>query len=323
MPTIDESYNYIEKAFSVSKLDYFDPWKIEYIHPLDSNKKEIAYLENKYHLAGTTYQDCPVLKIGEDFAYILDQLFPRITRYPYQWPLEGQKIDPNGYDFYSEHTTTGTTTFIEIVQSAKVIAWEKMNILSPIPELEFPVTQEEYVEGALLTKLSLTLGKAGPISTIAFNLHTTKPMELLSLVYEGDTTSYNVPKKINLEYLGVKQDSYTISIRLAKPIFAKRLTMVFGQNNADQNIYRIQKVRSEAALYGATSNHPDTEYTSIQSMWTENEQANDLLLSKEEFTKRIMDGLNFETDHYVSGNKPKKIDDIISEHNQLIKQGGN
>lgn len=234
-----EKYNYIEKAFSVSKDSYELPWKIEYMHPLDSNKRSTVYVSNYYYAANTLLNNIPVILAREELSYTLNQLLLRIESYPYFWPIEGEKIDPNGYDFYTNYQESGIVTYMNLTDSAKVILWNKLNIKDPIPQLEFDVSDDIEVEGKHLTKFSLTLEKAGPVSNLSFDLHTTKPMELLAVVYEPDITRYTVPKLLNLEALSVTKSSYTIDINLGKPIFAKRFTFVFAQNNAEENIYNV------------------------------------------------------------------------------------
>lgn len=242
--------NYIEYLYSLSKESPSLPWQIEYPNPLDVGKKIVLYLENFYYPAGSYLNDILVISIGEDFKYILDNLFPTINKYKYFWPLEGQVIDVSGYDFYSNFDDTGNARYIEITDSARVIIWEKLNIKAPHEELEFFVTQEEYVSAKHLSKLQITFAKAGPVSEISLNLYTIKDVELLSIVYESDTTRYVVPKKINLNELTTINSSDVFTLKFGKPIFAKRLTIVIGQNNADINSYYIKdNNKNEESIY--------------------------------------------------------------------------
>lgn len=314
--------HYIEKAYSISKQGYFDPWKIEFINPLDATTTITVFIENQYADAGSTESDIPVIIAGEDLTYILDYLLEHdITAYPYQWPLEGQKIDEKGYDFYCDSTTDNIPTFLEVVQSAKTIIWEKCNIQPPEPEYESSVTKEEFVKGTFLSKFSVKLGKASPVSSLSLNLHTTKPMELLSIVYESDITSYSDVKKLNMEYVTVNQDNYTLFIRLAKPIFARRLTFVLAQNNAEQNSYQVVNYVPESRLYGVETEEKKTPFTSIASQWGSNQKSEKFLLSKEEFANHFT-GM-FDTNKEVpqvnyEGNEIRKA---LDQHNTKIRRG--
>lgn len=314
-----DKFNYIEKAYSISKADYFEPWKIEYSHPLDVNKKVTVYLENIYYAAGSTFKDYPVITAGKELAYILDDIFIRLVdHYPYQWPLEGQKIDPNGYDFKTDFNSSGITTGIEIVQSAQTIVWEKCNISNPSPVYETDLTKEEKVSGSFLTKFSILLGKAGPISSIALNLHTTKPMQLLSLVYESDTTTYQNAKKINLDHVNVYQDSYSMAIKLAVPIFARRLTFVLAQNNAIQNSYQTINYLSEAVLYGVNLDSEKQEDTTISQQWGTAEKVNSLLVDKQNFSQTITSTYNPNVQSKQTTAYSGSVADVVAIHNGQV-----
>ncbi len=241
----DEKYYYIEKCYSLTKEDYFSPWLMKYSHPLDNQNLVSVYLENRYAQAGDFIEKIPVVGVGEDFQYILDSIFPNITSYPYAWPFEGSKIDINGYDFKSNTAKQTDDQFIEIVDSARTLIWEALNIEAPLPPLEFDVTKPEEVAGAFLSKLELTFEKAGPVSTLAFDVYSLKPIKIASIVYLSDTTRYVVPKKINLDLASIEQDDYTYRLKLAKPVFAKRFIIVLAQNNASQNAFSFKKDRLE------------------------------------------------------------------------------
>lgn len=241
--------NYIEKIYSLTKESPYAPWKVEYPNPLDTNKKQIVYIENFYHPSGTNIEAIPVIKSGESFQYILDNLYPTISAYPYAWPLEGQKIDPNGYDFYSNFDENGSAKILEITDSARVIAWEKLNIKAPKEKLEKFLTKKEYVSGKHLAKIQITLAKAGPMSEIAFKLKTIKDAELLSFVYETDIAKFDNPKSINLKELEIIPSSEIFLIKFGKPIFAKRITIVFAQNNSDMNTYALPIKDFEKEVY--------------------------------------------------------------------------
>lgn len=250
----DFKKNYIEKIYSLSKAGPFAPWRVEYPNPLDTNKKMVVYLENFYNPAGTFIETIEVIRCGESFQYILDNLFPTIASYPYFWPLEGQKIDPNGYDFYSNFDDEGKARILEITDSARVIAWSKLNIRAPREELETYLTQKEYVTGKHLAKLQITLAKAGPLSEIAFKLKTIKDAELLSFVYETDISKFSNPRKINLKELEITPSSDIFLVKFGKPIFVKRITMVLAQNNADMNTYAVPQTNFERMIYETKDN---------------------------------------------------------------------
>lgn len=241
--------NYIEYLYSLSKESPYAPWKIEYPNPLDIGKKITLYIENSYHQAGSILDSIQVVSTGESFQYILKNIFPTISKYPYRWPLEGISIDTSGYDFFSNFDETGNARFIEITDSARVIVWEKLNIKAPQEDLELPLVKEEYVTGKHLTKLQLTFGKAGPVSSLDINLHTIKDVKILSIVYESDIVRYVVPKIINLNEISTDLSSDTFNLKFGKAIFAKRITIVLAQNNSDINSYSIKNNNPEENIY--------------------------------------------------------------------------
>lgn len=235
---MNEQYNYIERLLFLKKESLFTPWQITYLHPLDAQKKVTYYLADKYAKKETLYQSIPVIEAGTDFQYILNQLLLQaVDKYPYEWPFSGQKLDPQGYDFQTDYTEDGQAKVFEITQSAKVILWEKCQISPPEPVYETPLTKEKTVRGAMLSKFSLTLAKASPVSSLSFRLHTVKPMTLLSLVYESDIQNYHEAKELVLDYVSMTQNEDHLLLTFVKPVFAKRFTFVLSQDNALENRY--------------------------------------------------------------------------------------
>lgn len=241
-----QSAIYIEKSLSLSKDGYENPWRFEYLHPYDAQRKVVVYFENQWNESGSTYKDKPVYGVGEELGYILEQLLPRIEKYPYYWEMENQKINPIGYDFYTDQAVEGQSNgMIEIVDASKVILWEKLRISPRVGQLIEPITHLEEVEGQFLVKFQLTLEKSGPVNEIDLNLHTIKPVELASLVYEEDTGRYVVPKEINITGLEIKSSTEGMQIRLPEPIYAKRFTFVLRQNEPTINKYNVPRAYSD------------------------------------------------------------------------------
>ncbi len=238
---------YLDQLLSLSRTGYFEPWKVQFQLP-NALAVTTYYLADAYHEEGDTYADRPVIRAGSTFQYLLDCLLPGIPRYPYVWGLEGQKIYAVGYDF-----SLSSDLVLELTDGARQLVWAILNVPDPQEALTFALEQPVTVSGRMLTKLMLTAEKAGLVSTLAFQLYATKPMTLLSLVYESDLSGAGTPRVVNLNEVSVQQTNGTVKIRLGEPIRVKRLTVVFAQNNAESNDYILDKTSE------------DFTYTSVQA----------------------------------------------------------
>lgn len=234
--------NYINRILNLTKNSFFEPFKIEWLD-INTNKIESFYLENQDHLKGEKYLEIEVIGIEENLSMFLKDVLNSIERYPYVWPLSNIKLDPNGYDF------SKTSNGIEIEKVALITAREKLNLPIKQEGLIRPYKKPEFVSGGHLTKFSLTLEKASPLSKLSFRMHSVLPIRLASLVYESDTSGYSEPMLVDLETLNVKQSNESIVILFGEAIFAKRLTFVLAQDNALSNIYYIDKKSEDFMLY--------------------------------------------------------------------------
>lgn len=253
---------YINRLLSLSKESFYAPFRIEWTFLYDT-EKHIAYLENRYAEKGMTYDDQEVLGVGEDLQKTLDALLPAISDYPYTWPLEGQKIDPLGFDFSFNQALNE----IDIEPVAKEEAWRLLELEAPSPALSTPYVVPETVSGNHLTKFSLTFQKASPISLLSFQMQSALPVRLASLVYESDVSGYSEAQKVNLDVLQVEQSKEVITLLFGEPIFAKRLTFVLAQDNAKSNQY-YRTGSSEDFTYTAD----ESDLSTLEEMLNRNGQ---------------------------------------------------
>lgn len=233
---MDETKLYIDFLLSLTKNSLEEPFRIEWT-PLYGTEKRISYLANKYHLVNTDYQNTTVLAVGPDLQTILNLLVPTIERYPYVWALEGQKMDPLGYDFSTDEEVTS----INIEPVAREEVWRKLKLVAPTASISTAYVEPESVTGGHLTKFSLTLGKASPISLLSFQMQATLPVRLASLLYESDISGYSEAQKVDLDLLQIEQSAENITLLFGKAIFAKRITFVLAQDNAKSNTYYLNQ----------------------------------------------------------------------------------
>lgn len=239
-----ENISYIEKCYSLSKNKYDEPWKIEVSHPFDAEKKIVYYLADEKHPGGF-YEQRPILTTDEAFAYIIGELEKRIERYPYFWPLEGEKIDYYGYDFYT-YLTKGAeeseANEIGMTEVADTIAREKMAIAPPEKTIWRTLGPDDYVEGkGAAIRLTLTLEKASSLNHVAVELFTSKSVEMAAFLYQEDDSQYAPLKELDLKELGVEQSRRSLEVRLPKAVFAKRIVMVLRQKEYVVNKYKLPK----------------------------------------------------------------------------------
>ena len=233
---MEQGRQYIEKLTSLTKASQFEPFRIEW-NFLYGDKKEIGYLADAYYLAGETFAEKKIYEAGPLFQKLLDTLIPSIEKYPYAWGLEGERLDKWGYDF----SFNSTVTSIEIGIVAKEEAWLRLGLTTDAPNDSYVYEGFGTVTGGHLSKFSLTLEKASPVSLLSFQMQATFPVRLASLVYESDLSGHNEARIVDLETLQVQQSAEVITVLFGKPIFAKRLTFVLAQDNAKTNTYYLTR----------------------------------------------------------------------------------
>ena len=234
---------YIDKLLSLTKTGAQDPFLVEWL-PLYGTEPRRVYLADLYREQGESYKETDILKAGTQLQTILDLLLPTISGYPYVWPLNGQKLDAYGFDF----ELNGSETQLEILTVAKEEVWRKLSLQLPGASLISDYVQPEIVTGGHLTKCSLVLEKASPLSFLSFRMHSVFPVRLASLLYESDISGYSEAKKVNLEAIQLQQSNETITLLFGKPIFAKRLTFVLAQDNASGNTYYLSQEAEDFSL---------------------------------------------------------------------------
>lgn len=234
---------YIDKLLGLTKAGAQDPFLVEWL-PLYGTEPRRVYLADLYREQGESYKETDILKAGTQLQTILDLLLPTIAGYPYVWPLNGQKLDAYGFDF----ELNGSETQLEILTVAKEEVWRKLSLRLPGASLISDYVQPEIVTGGHLTKCSLVLEKASPLSFLSFRMHSVFPVRLASLLYESDISGYSEAKKVNLGAIQLQQSNETITLLFGKPIFAKRLTFVLAQDNASGNTYYLSQEAEDFSL---------------------------------------------------------------------------
>lgn len=240
-----ESKSYIEQCLSISKEGYDEPWRMEIKHPFDNNKKVVYYLENEKHPVGTLYNLRPIVEIGANMEYVMQQLLERIERYPYYWPLENQKIDPYGYDFWTtmqKGQENENNIIIELTEGADTLIREKLSISLPVKEAWRPLEAEDYVEGTGAgIRMEILLEKAGPVNHLALELFSAREVEIKALMYQEDIKQYSPVKELIIENIESLQSNRSITLNFPKPIFAKRIIVILVQKEYAVNRYALPK----------------------------------------------------------------------------------
>lgn len=222
---------YIDYLLSLKKSSQFAPFEIEWV-PLYGIQKETRWLQTE-DTDFYGYDEEDSILPGPQFKDLVNRLLPSIEEYPYTWPINGQKLDREGYDFST------TTTEIEIEPVAYIEALRQLKIPGILPGVEKDYMEDKRVTGGHLTKFSLTFEKAGPLSTLSFQMFSQNPVHLVSLVSERDLNGSSEPIEVNLDALQIQQESDTVTLLFGEPIFSKRLTFVLAQNAALSNQYYI------------------------------------------------------------------------------------
>lgn len=240
-----EDVSYIEQCHSLSKAGFEEPWRIEIKHPFDGNKKIVYYLANEKHPTGTMYELRPILETGTNFTYVLNQLHERIEKYPYYWPLENQKIDPYGYDFYTDMKKGSEETnniLIELTQGADTLLREKLSISLPVKEAWRPLEDEDYVEGSGAgIRMEILLEKAGPVNHLALELFSAREVAIKAVMYQEDVKQYAPVKELVIDDVRTMQSNRSITINFPKAIFAKRIILILVQKEYAVNRYALPK----------------------------------------------------------------------------------
>lgn len=240
-----DAKSYIEQCLSMSKEGYDEPWRMEIKHPFDENKKIVYYLENEKHPVGTLYNLRPIIEMGDNMTYVMQQLLERIERYPYYWPLENQKIDPYGYDFWTtiqKGQEDNNNIIIEFTEGADTLIREKLSINLPVKEAWRALSGEDYVEGAGIgVRMEILLEKAGPVNYLALELFSAREVQLGALMYQEDIKQYSPVKELIIEDAKLMQSNRSITINFPKPIFAKRIILILVQKEYAVNRYALPK----------------------------------------------------------------------------------
>lgn len=239
-----ENISYIERAYSLSKKQADEPWRLEVAHPFDAEKRLVYYLADDRHPGGF-HEDRPVLAADEKFDYILNELVKRIERYPYFWPLEGQKIDAYGYDFYSylqKGQAEDDAMEIGMTEVADTIVREKLSIASPPKEAWRTLTAEDYVEGkGIGIRVEVLLEKAGSVNHVGVELFTAKEVELAAVLYQEDDKQYTPMKELILDGVGVVKSRRSMTVNFPSAVYAKRIVLIFRQQEYVVNKYKLPK----------------------------------------------------------------------------------
>lgn len=236
--------SYIEKCLSLSIGEWEKPWRIEVAHPFDTQKKIVYYLANEKYPKGSFYDNRPVINAGEKLGYILSRLLLRIERYPYYWPLEGQKIDAFGYDFYMDlaKDSAGEATFLEVTEGADTLIKQKLSIEPPEKKAWRTLTGNDYVKGdGIGIRLDITLEKAGPINHLALELFSSKTVELSAVLYQEDVTQYTPMKEMIIEDISLLQSNRSLTVNFPKAVYAKRVVLILTQKEYTVNKYILPK----------------------------------------------------------------------------------
>lgn len=236
---------YVEQALSFGVDNYEGLWKIQYLHPLDANKKVQAWvpLNPDDESIGEVINNIAVAQPGVKLTEVMGWLHDRITRYPYYWPKEGTYVDKFGYDFEVVMGTDDATTSIDITQVAYEILMTELRVKPEQPEntQNVDIQFNKVAGGGVLIKLSVTLDRSQPVSELNLAPFTKYPMELMSLMYEEDIESFHPKKEILLpveQQDNKKFEQTTQSIRFQFPVVtAKRFTIILRQQNPEKNTY--------------------------------------------------------------------------------------
>jgi len=240
----ESNVSYIEKCLSLSVSEWEKPWRMEVAHPFDNQKKIVYYLANEKYPNGTFYENRPVIKAGEKLEYILSRLLLRIEKYPYYWPLENQKVDAFGYDFYTDLTkeSNNEAQYIEVTEGADTLIKEKLSIEAPGKEAWRVLTGEDYVSGdGIGIRLDITLEKAGPINHLALELFSSKTVELSAVLYQEDVTKYVPMKEMVIEDISLLQSNRSLTVNFPKAVYAKRIVLILTQKEYTVNKYMLPK----------------------------------------------------------------------------------
>lgn len=224
---------YIDYLLTLRKRSQFEPFELEWV-PLYGIEKQTRWVRTEDTDFYGYGKDESILPGGR-LASLLEKITPSIESYPYVWSLNGLKLDLEGYDF--SINTRGDV--IEIEPIAYIEALRRLGIPGEVPGVVKDYSEEKRVTGGHLTKFALTFEKAGPLSTLSFQMFSQNPVQLVSLVSERDLNGSSEPVEINLNALQVQEEADTITLLFGEPIFAKRLTFVLAQNNALSNQYHI------------------------------------------------------------------------------------
>ena len=227
MYEIPNNAKIIRRVINLSKESFFHPFEIEFTTMYDAEKHH-NFIRDTRNDIPTYFTAGPLL---EALLNVIVQ--EKITSYPYQWSNVNENTMIDEIDFYfmeSTSTVEATPYFIRHLN--------KEGFIDDNVEYE-EYNSEQWVFAPLLTKFQLTLEKTSDISSLSFQMLSRYPVNLMSLVSEQDLMGSNAPEVIDLSQVSLSSDGDSVTVLFSKPIYAKRLTFVLGQYNADSNEYLV------------------------------------------------------------------------------------
>ena len=223
--------SYIERGLSFGVDEFEDLWRVQFLHPYffgDTKQYLTVYVvPSNSDFVGDTYKGSEVVKAGSLMMQVIDQLLPRIEKYPYRWELEGKKLDPFGYDLVCGMVKGGNKVLdLDFTDIAFQEVSRYYSFTDPTPKPDI-VTETEEVDGdGAMVKLQVTLEKAQWVNKVAFDFFTEYPVQVLSLMYQEDTRKYAPVYEIALEKTALSSSSLSFHF---PSVFAKRFTVIIQQ----------------------------------------------------------------------------------------------
>ena len=224
--------SYIERHLSFGVDEFEGLWRVQFLHPFFyGNEKQyvtVYVVPSNSDYTDSEYNGYEVVDMGENMNKVIDQLLPRIEKYPYRWELEGKKLDAFGYDL-----VCGLVKGSSLVNNIDFtdIAFEEINRYytftepAPLPDI---VIETEEVEGkGAMTKIGVTLEKAQWVNQLSFDFFSEYPVQVLSAMYQEDTMKYAPVYELDLG--ATTQSSSSLSFGFPS-VFAKKFTFILCQS---------------------------------------------------------------------------------------------
>lgn len=239
---------YAEYAISLGLNSQEEMWKIQLLHPHDSNKILSAWIpmDDEDSRIGTIVDNLSIAKPGLRLLTIIKGLHQSISYFPYYWPFEGKYVDKFGYDFEIVMDSEDVISEINLTDIAYEIASQYVDATPPSENPVVDVMTSTVEPGGALVKISITLDRPKPVSEFSMAPFTKYPMELAAITYEEDIDTYHPPKEIPIPQATEESSQWfkqdTTSIRFQFPaVIAKRLTIILRQKNYELNTYLIRE----------------------------------------------------------------------------------